>query len=122
MTKRRGETVLRCLSVGNVETLTIFEDGSELWGFLNMKGLAGDSRYHDGAWIGSGGYRSVDDVVTAHFDTLGCLASLIADPVVLDACYRLNAEMLRKGSCMYTRFSNAFLVDAILGKGFGKSF
>lgn len=114
MTKRRGETVLCCLSVGNIETLVVFEDGPEPLGFLNLKGSVSRPHMLNGAWFREADYRSAEDVTTAHFDSLDVLASLLTDPSVLDACYRLNAEMIRKGSCMYTRFSNAFLVDAIL--------
>lgn len=111
-------TALCCLSVGNVETLAVFDGPGGPEGFLNMKGPEGcvracrwgDVRLYEAE------YRSAADVVSAGFDALPGLGALLSDGTVLDACYRLNAEMVRRGSCMYARFSNAFLVDAILGE------
>lgn len=114
----RGRRVqsLCCLSVGNVETLTLFADEDDPYGFLNMKGpvcRTGTFARSD-VWASRASYRSSRDAVSAGFDTLNGLEALLADCVVLDCCYALNAEMLRRGSCMYARNSNAFLVDAIL--------
>lgn len=111
-------TALCCLSVGNVETLTIFDGEPGPGGFLNMKRRDGLVRalVSGGAWLRRASYRSAEDVVSADFASLDELGELLADPVALDACYRLNAEMLRRGSCMYARRSNAFLVDAILAE------
>ena len=109
-------TVLCCLSVGNVETLTVFDGEPGPEGFLNMKWRDGLVRAlsSGGAWLRRASYRSAEGVVSADFVSLDELGELLADPVALDACYRLNAEMLRRGSCMYAHRSNAFLTDAIL--------
>lgn len=90
-------------------------------GFLNMKGPVGRVRAcrRRDVWLRDGEYRSAGDVVAAEFGSLPGLGALLAYGAVLDACYRLNAERLRRGSCMYARNSNAFLVDANLAEAVG---
>ena len=127
MTRRacRGggsSTVLCCISVGNVETLVLFDGAGGPAGFLNMRlpaRLPAACRRGD-AWLRGASYRSAYRVGSAEYASLAVLAALLSDRSVLDACYRLNAEMLRRGSCMYARNSNAFLIDAILGEVVGR--
>lgn len=116
---RKGLPMLCCLSVGNVETLTILSEGSSAYGFVNMK----DPGTGSFPWrrpslrslsFGRARYRYARDVFRLEFESLDQLGAIVSDPVALDWCYRLNAESMRRGNCMYSRFANGFLMDELL--------
>lgn len=108
-----------CLSFGNIEGLTITEDEYGLGGFMNMKSkkMAANVPFQsDGIWISPMNYRSANNVSAATFDSLQELQAILNNRTMLDGAYRLNAEMMRRGSCMYARRSNAYLTNAILAE------
>lgn len=70
----------------------------------------------DGIWISPMSYRSADNVSAASFDSLQEMQTILNNQTMLDGTYRLNAEMMRRGSCMYARRSNAYLTNAILAE------
>ncbi|MGI6231109.1 MAG: hypothetical protein ACOYJL_09465 [Tractidigestivibacter sp.] len=53
------------------------------------------------------------DVTSVYFGSLEELRRLLYNEYVLNCCYRLNVEMMRKGSTMFSRFNNVELVAQI---------
>lgn len=94
-------------------------DGDGPFGFLNMKCDGGGTPLLR-AWTArrlgcrKATYRSADGVLSVGFDSLSSLSRLLGDRAALDWCYRLNAEMLRRGSCMYAGRCNVPLAADIL--------
>lgn len=112
---------ISCISCGNLEVLTCFlsEDEHDVFGYLNMK----DPRDGSKPWRCRGlrrwnfrsiKYRAANHVVSASFRSLSGLEQLLSSEVVLNWCYRLNAELMRRGSCMYTRFANGYFIEDLL--------
>jgi hypothetical protein len=59
-------------------------------------------------------YGTSGEVVRVVLSSLDELETLLTIPAALDRCYRLNAEMMRRGPSMYRRFHNPWLAEEIL--------
>lgn len=112
-------TVACCVSVGMIEALTVFDNKLDVDGFINIKVHEGtippwqeSSLYHFA--IFEGNYKSANNVTTVYFGSIRELEQLLSNETKLNSCYRLNAEMIRRGSNAYSRYSNGFLMNEIL--------
>ena len=122
-----AKTALR-ISCGNLETLVISLDGLRYHGFVNFK----MSRKH-GARSGKFSkartlldhgkfaglisfpkYRISSGVASISFASLHQLEAILRDPSILDACYQLNAEQMRRGPSMNQASNNGYLCEALL--------
>jgi len=110
-----------CLSSGNVETLVLFEKRGIPCGFMNVREdktrgavLSQEITSSDVVRVD---YGTARDIRRLYFDDLRQLSELLDDVGVLDCAYRLNVEMMRKGPTMYRRFSNPWLMCALLKAG-----
>ncbi|MFT4126777.1 MAG: DUF3320 domain-containing protein [Gordonia sp. (in: high G+C Gram-positive bacteria)] len=102
---------LLCVSIGKMESFVVFSD---MRGFLIVHGstLFPTKRSHrkftrSHPWANPHivGYEdSAGDAVSLDFDGLSSLQELIHDPAVGDAASRLTLNILRKHSCVYTRY------------------
>ena len=116
---------LCCLSVGNIELLTAFPRRGRIEGFINMKAKerAVDGTLHevrfpvklrkDGFRAKPGRYGSSEGILSVDFFSLDELEEILERGDVLDHVYSLAAEQMRRGSCMYSRFTNGYLVERI---------
>lgn len=116
---------LICLSVNNVEALTIGEqyDGGKwvVTGFMSAAGVAGNARVavpaaarRKGAFIAPVYYRTVGDVSQIGFDSLAALKPLLDSDRVLDLVGELVLRLMWRGRGMYGRFHDYNLADAVL--------
>lgn len=110
-----------CLSSGNVKTLVLFEKRGIPCGFMNVREdktrgavLSQEITSSDVVRVD---YGTARDIRRLYFDDLRQLSELLDDVGVLDCAYRLNVEMMRKGPTMYRRFSNPWLMCALLKAG-----
>lgn len=60
------------------------------------------------------GYNAADDVASVDFRSLDELERLLESEPLLDACYRLNVELMRKGNVLQARYANAPFMDDVL--------
>ena len=117
---------LICLSVNNVEALTIGEqfDGTR-WcvaGFISAAAPSQWSRSvmpgaatRRGAFIAPTYYETVGQGAQIGFDSLDALGPLLDSDTVLDLVGELMMRLVRRGNGMYGRFHDYNLADAVLG-------
>ena len=122
----RWRKPLCCLSVGNIELLVAFPRRGRIEGFINMKakertvdGTLHEVRFpaklrKDGFRTNPGQYSSSEGVLSVDFFSLDELGRVLERDDVLDHVYSLAAEQMRRGSCMYARFTNEYLVERIM--------
>ncbi|MDR3067958.1 MAG: GIY-YIG nuclease family protein [Cellulomonas sp.] len=127
--RQKGVRRLFTFSCGNIETLLVLEgildDGSQgLVACLNvaedperalevaMRPLSAAGRLHISIFDTS--YKAADNVVRIEADTIDALDEVLTDPVVLDAAYRLNVQMMRRGPSMFARFHNDVFAEDVL--------
>ncbi len=111
-----GGSRLCTISCQNAETLVIFKgepDDAGPSGFVNVKQPEGGAlpkwrkRYRQD-------YGTLPNAIGLYFDTLEEADRLLHRQDALEACYRANAELLRRGASMYRRFNNPYLVEDLL--------
>lgn len=109
------------ITCGNLETFVINEDGS---GFINFKmsKRAGkfsklqtyiDHRAH-AFLLDFPAYKLSGNLAGAPFSSPGQLEKLLDSEKVLDACYAINAELMRRGPSMNQAATNGYLCEALL--------
>ncbi|WP_165044592.1 hypothetical protein [Adlercreutzia sp. ZJ138] len=112
----RGQR-LCCVSVQNAETLVIYKDkhwGRErVCGFINVKKPEG-GYLPRGIKRRRGSYKSLPNSFRLCFRDLDSMRRALDKDVVLDCCYRANAELMRRGVSMYGRYNNPYVVKAII--------
>jgi hypothetical protein len=117
---------LVCLSVNNIEALTIGEqfDGNKwvVTGFISGAPLPPSSRLvlpakaaRAGAFIAPEFYKTVGDVTQVGFDSLAAFEILLDHDPVIDLVGELMMKLVRRGRGMYGRFHDYNLADAVLG-------
>lgn len=110
---------LCCITCQNVETFVVFEDGAfdipGPWGFINVKPDA-DMLIPGWQDIELGYYENLRNCVRLKFENLDAMDFLLASDRMLDCCYRVNSELMRKGASMMRRYNNPYLVEAILDR------
>jgi len=120
-TTSRGSR-LCTISCQNAETLVIFKgepDDAGPSGFVNVKQPEGGAlpkwrkRYRQD-------YGTLPNAIGLYFDTLEEADRLLHRQDALEACYRANAELLRRGASMYRRFNNPYLVEDLLRESVSK--
>lgn len=118
---RRGEGALCVVSVGPLETLGVFRRSTGgAFGFLNFKAAEGavppweDPALSRFPFCRVHGYRAADGVASVDFRSLDGLERLLRSEPLLDACYRLNVELMRKGNVLQARYANAPFMDEVL--------
>ncbi|WP_433569976.1 hypothetical protein [Tractidigestivibacter sp.] len=80
------------------------------WGLRTRRRSAG---LPNGTQLQITSYGVASDVTSVYFGSLEELRRLLYNEYVLNCCYRLNVEMMRKGSTMFSRFNNVELVAQI---------
>jgi hypothetical protein len=117
---------LICLSINNVEALTIGEqfDGSRwhVCGFMSAAATDRSDRRllpaaarRGGAYLAPAYYKTVGDVTQIGFDSLDAVGPLLGSDDVLDLVGELAMRLMRRGRGMYGRFHDYNLADAVLG-------
>lgn len=111
-----GGRRLCTISCQNAETLVVVKgDGSspEPFGFVNVKRPEGGRlpSWHN-CFVAE--YGTLPNAFTLYFESLEEGNRLLHKKRALDACYRANAELMRRGASMYRRFNNSYLVADIL--------
>lgn len=104
------------VSCQNAETLVILKadaDCEEPHGFVNVKKPEGGRLP---LWLKRerNEYGTLPKAHSLWFDSLEEAGRLLARRTALDACYRANAELMRRGASMYRRYNNPYLTQAIL--------
>jgi hypothetical protein len=118
---------LVCLSVNNIEAITIGEqhDGNQwvVTGFMSGAPWPASAPFvlpaearHRGAFIAPEFYKTVGDVSQVGFDSLAALEMLLDTDPVLDLVGALMMRLIRRGRGMYGRFHDYNLADAVLDK------
>lgn len=115
MPSSRNARRLVTLTVQNLETLVIFDEGPSygICGFFNMKRPEGALR-RTFPRTSQANYAAAQGVVRLFCDDLEQMLLDIRHRSVCDWCYRLNVELMRKGSCMVRNRSNALLMQDVL--------
>lgn len=117
MPTTNGGKRICCISTQNAETLVLLK--GETWGvkgicgFINTKKPEG-GRLPKGIERHRGDYGTLPKCYQLCFPDLESMRRALNDEVVLDCCYRANAELMRRGTSMYKRYNNPYLVEAIL--------
>lgn len=116
---------LLCLSVNNVEALTMGQqlDGERrtVVGFMSADPLRGrwrsalpDTAREAGAFVAPTHYATVGEVSQVGFDSLSALATLLESDTVMDHVGSLVMRLVERGRGMYGRFHDDNLADAVL--------
>ena len=116
---------LLCLSINNVEALTIGEqlvgDHWTVAGFMSAAAPRGPrpadlprSAVRSGAFDAPAHYRTLGDLSQIGFDSLAALSPLLDSDRVLDRAGELAMRLMRRGRGMYGRFHDYNLADAVL--------
>ncbi len=117
---------LICLSVNNVEALTIGEqfEGAR-WtvaGFLSAaattratRSLLPEGAVRKGGYIAPAYYQTVGKVSQIGFDSLAALKPLLDSDRVLDLVSELVMRLMWRGTGLYGRFHDYNLADIVLG-------
>ena len=117
---------LICLSVNNIEALTIGEqyDGDRwvVTGFMSGAPWPSSAPFglpanlqEAGAFVAPEYYKTVGDVTQVGFDSLAAFELLLDNDQVLDLVGELMMRLVRRGRGMYGRFHDYNLADAVLG-------
>lgn len=108
---------LCCLSVQNAETLVIYEikrrGKVQVAGFLNVKRRV-DGKLPRGIKKYACHYGTLPNCIRLEFSNLTSMRRALDNEVVLDCCYRANAELMRRGVTMYGRFNNPYLTELLV--------
>jgi hypothetical protein len=122
---------LICLSINNVEALTIGTqfDGSG-WTTLGfMSANPSDESPADllvpnlaarGLFLAPAWYETVGPVYQVGFDRLGALAAALEDEVVQDLVGVIAMRLMKRGRGLYGRFHDYNLADLVLEKAVGR--
>lgn len=106
-----------CITCQNVEALVLFEDGAfdkkGPWGFINAKPDA-DMMVFAWSQIELSSYTNLRNCIAYTFDDLDAMNYALSSDRMLDCCYRVNSELMRKGASMMKRYNNPYLIEAIL--------
>ena len=106
-----------CITCQNAETFVVFEDGAfdkpGPWGFINIKPEE-DLMVPDWCDVELGYYENLRTCIRFMFNNLNEMAFVLSISKMLDCCYRVNSELMRKGASMMRRYNNPYLVEAIL--------
>lgn len=116
---------LLCLSVNNVEALTVGEqvDGERrtVVGFMSADPLPGSGRSglpadarRAGTFVAPARYATVGEVSQLGFDSLAGMRALLGSDLVLDHVGTLVMRLVERGRGMYGRFHDYNLADAVL--------
>jgi hypothetical protein len=117
---------LACLSINNVEALTIGEqfDG-KCWTTLGFMSANPSERHPDklltrdvqsrGVFVASAWYKTVGPVYQVGFDDLDGLEAALEDEEVLDLVGAMAMRLMRRGRGLYGRFHDYNLADVVLG-------
>ena len=115
----KGDSRFCTLSCQNTETLVICKEGTfghEMpHGFVNVK--RSESGELPGPWWrrGLASYGTLKDCYSLYFHNLDDMKRELQKELVLDCCYRVNAELMRRGPSMYKKANNPYLVCDIVG-------
>ncbi|GGH45846.1 GIY-YIG nuclease family protein [Microbacterium album] len=118
---------LATLNCGGLETLYLIEwrEGGQrgVQVQLNIKddaalGSIGDELLEDGTLIDAHdpAYRQASGVVSLCAPGLAEATRLLKSEPILDAAYRLNVELMRRGTSIFRRHHNAGFAEAILNR------
>lgn len=118
---------LVCLSVNNVEVLTIghqFDCGAwTVMGFMSANPVEDDERLlplallDAGAFVAPARYQTVGDVHQLGFDNLDAFESMLGSDAVLDQVEGMVLRLMQRGRGLYGRFHDYNLADVLLGEG-----
>lgn len=118
-----GKAALR-ISCGNLETLVINENGS---GFINFKMSKRNGTYSklqtlidhraNAFLLDFPTYKLSSNLAGVSFASPRQLKKLLAGEDILDACYALNAELMRRGPSMNQAATNGYLCEFLLSQG-----
>lgn len=113
---------LCCISCQNVETLVLFKENTfgqaAPWGFVNTKPNDDllipnpDALGAMGMLIGF--YENLRNCLRYDFAGIGTMCDAFSSRLMLDCCYRVNSELMRKGPAMFRRAHNPYLAEAII--------
>ena len=116
---------LVCLSINNVEAVTIGEqfDG-ERWstlGFVsanpsteNLSALISSEMIDAGVFLAPAWYQTVGPVYQIGFDNLNAFRLILEDDILLDLIGGLAMRLIRRGRGLYRRFHDYNLADLLL--------
>jgi hypothetical protein len=117
---------LICLSINNVEVLTIGEqfDG-ECWTTLGFMSANPSNRHPDalltpavrsrGVFLAPAWYKTVGPVYQVGFDSLDGLQAALEDDEILELVGAVAMRLMRRGRGLYGRFHDYNLADRVLG-------
>ncbi|MGN0287588.1 MAG: GIY-YIG nuclease family protein, partial [Atopobiaceae bacterium] len=107
-----------CLTCGTLETFVIWTDSISIFGFINCKRPEDDNlpKPLHPARPSHTTYRAADNIVQYTFRDERTLRRLLNDKRVLNWCYRLNVEMMRKGTNPQARWTNPQLTKDVIIK------
>lgn len=113
---RADSACAACITCGTLETLVVWSNGIKVFGYINCKRPEDDllpRPLHPSASLRTC-YRAADGIVRYEFRNKAALDKLFDDPRILDWCYRLNVEMIRKSANPQARWTNPSLTLSII--------
>jgi hypothetical protein len=110
------EVCAACITCGTLETLIIWTDGVNASGRINCKRPEGDRSFKPfhPSLPGHNSYRAAGGVVSYTFWNEPAFDRMLNDKRLLDWCYRLNVEMMRKGTNPQAHWTNPSLAQNVI--------
>lgn len=105
-----------CITCGTLEALIIWTDGTNIYGRINCKRPEGDRAFKPfyPSLPGHNFYRAAEGIVSYTFWNRPAFERMLKDKRLLDWCYRLNVEMMRKGTNPQARWTNPSLTSDVV--------
>ncbi|MCH4081493.1 MAG: GIY-YIG nuclease family protein [Atopobiaceae bacterium] len=105
-----------CVTCGTLETLVIWTNGTDIYGRINCKRPEGDKKFKPfyPFLLGHQGYTAAKGVVSYTFRNKSAFERMLNNKRLLDWCYRLNVEMMRKGTNPQARWTNPSLTIDVM--------
>ena len=105
-----------CITCGTLETLIIWTDGANVSGRINCKRPEGDKAFKPlyPSIPGHNFYRAAEGIVSYTFWNRPAFERMLGNKRLLDWCYRLNVEMMRKGTNPQARWTNPSLTRDVI--------
>lgn len=111
-----GGECAACITCGTLETLIIWTDGNNVSGRINCKRPEGDKAFKPfyPSLPGHNFYRAAEGVVSYTFWNKPAFERMLDNKRLLDWCYRLNVEMMRKETNPQARWTNPSLTQDVI--------
>ena len=105
-----------CITCGTLKTLIIWTDGANIYGRVNCKRSEGNRAFKPfyPSLSGHNFYLAAEGIVSYTFWNKPAFDRMLNDKRLLDWCYRLNVEMMRKGTNPQARWTNPSLTNDVV--------